>query len=243
MIIWIILFAAIIIISFVLAFRSMRDYHEIPTHSQTAYSLYLIKNEANLTEDLLTRINAIIDQKRLVISFERLCKESKKALVIYGPVAILKTFSEELNLIELEDYALDNIKTQPKLAWEISSKNFQGRSEENVGFSELLKDLFENKEVWWQLILQPQCEKRRLQSMFKALIRVVAISDSDEKNQEIKQALDKMIKDSELLALPQAYSSEQILEFYQQRSMPQILLTKDEGHFVCSVADIKYLLS
>lgn len=241
MIIWVILFAVIILTSFVLAFRSMQGYREMPVHSQTLYSLYLIKNEANLTEDLLTRINLIIDQKRLVVSFERLCKGSKKALVVYGPVAILKTFSEELNLMELEDYTLGNIKDQPKLSWEISSKNFQDHRKENIGFYEISKDLLDGEQFWWQLVLQPQCEKRGLQPMFKALIRIVVIA-ANEKNQEIKKILDKIIKDSELLALPQAYSSEQIFRFYQQRSLPQTLLIKNEGHFLCSVEDIKYLL-
>lgn len=243
MIIWAILFMAIILISFLLAFRSMRDYHEIPVHSQTVYSLYLIKNEDNLTEDLLTRINSIIDQKRLVISFERLCRGSKKALVVYGPVAVLKTFSGELNLMELEDYTLANNKERFGLSWEISSKNFQGRVKENVGFLDISKNLLENEELWWQLVLQPQCEKRGLQPMFKVLIRATLLSDSDLKNQETKKALDKIIKDSELIALPQAYSSEQIFQFYQERSLPQTLLTKDEGHFICSAGDIKYLLS
>lgn len=243
MIIWIIIFAVIIFVSFILALRSMKDYHEIPVHSKTAYSLYLIKDEVKLTVDLLTRINSIIDQKRLVISFERLCKGSKKALVVYGPVAILKTFFEELNLMELEDYALDNIETQPRLSWEISSNNFQGHPEKCVGFYDALKDLKDEEQFWWQLVLQPQCEKRGISLMFKAMIRVVVISASDEKNKEIKQTLDKIIKDSELLALPQVYSSAQIFKFYQQRSISQTLLTKDEGHFICSVDDVSQLLS
>lgn len=242
-IIWIVLFSVIILISFILALRSMRDYHEIPVHSKTAYSLYLIKNEANLTKDLLTRINSIIDQKRLVISFERLCKGSKKALVVYGPISILKTFFEELNLMELENYTLNDNEGQSKLCWEISSKNFQGRSEESVGFYKALEDLNDGEQFWWQLVLQPLCEKKGLSLMFKVMIRAVVITDSDEKNQKIKQSLDQVIKESELSVLPQVYSSKQIFEFYQQRSLSQTLLVKDEGHFVCSVEDVRQLLS
>lgn len=242
-IIWIILFAVIILISFILALRSMRDYHEIPIHSKTAYSLYLIKNEANLTEDLLTRINSIINQKRLVVSFERLCKGSKKALVVYGPVPILKTFFEELNLMELEDYTFNDNEGQSKLCWEISSKNFQGHPEKSVGFYKALENLDNGDQFWWQLVLQPLCEKKGLSPMFKAMIRAVVITDSDEKNQKIKQAVDRIIKESELLVLPQIYSSKQVFEFYQQRSLSQTLLVSGEGHFVCSASDVNQLLS
>lgn len=242
-IVWIILFLIIIIISFILALRSMRDYHEIPVHSKTAYSLYLIKNETNVTKDLLTRMNSIIDQKRLVISFEKLYKGSKKALVVYGPISILKTFFEELNLMELEDYTFNDNEGQSKLCWEISSKNFQGRPEKSVGFYKALEGLDDGDQFWWQLVLQPLCEKKGLSSMFKVMIRVVVITDSDEKNQKIKQALDKIIKESELLILPQVYSSKQVFEFYQQRSLSQTLLVSGEGHFVCSVEDVRQLLS
>lgn len=242
MIIWGIIFTAIILVSFILALRSMHDYHEIPVHSQVVYSLYLIKNEAGLTEDLLARLNSIINQKRLIISFERLCKGSKKALVVYGPVAILKEFVKELDLIELEDYSLEDQKNGSVLSWEISSKEFKKANTEFLGFTDASKDLSPNEEIWWQLIIQPQCEKRGLQPMFKALIRVAMHSDSDQKNQDIKKEIDKIIKSSDLISLPQAYSSEQIFQFYTERSLPQRLFISEDGHFICSADDIKYLL-
>lgn len=244
MIIWVALFLIVIIVSFILALRSMRDYHELPLHSQAVYSLFLVKNEAGLTEDLLKRISEIIGKKRLIISFERLFKGLKKALVVYGPVIILEQLNKELDLTELEDYSLKNkqLSKQNILSWEVSSKYFQKNNETSLRFTEVIKDLSDNEELWWQLILQPRCDRNDLQPMFKAIIRVAVISADKQKSQNIKLNLEKHIKESGLLVLPQAYSSTQILQFYQQRSLPQKLFTKEDGHFMISSYEVKYLL-
>lgn len=238
------LFLIIIIISFILALRSMHDYHELPLHLQTVYSLFLVKNEAGLTENLLKRVNKTIGKKRLIISFERLFKGSKKALVVYGPVIILEQLNKELDLTELEDYSLNNkqVLEHDILLWEVSSKYFQKNNETPLHFTEITKDLSDNEELWWQLILQPRCDRNELEPMFKAIIRVVIISADKQKSQDIKLNLEKHIRESGLLTLPQAYSSTQILQFYQQRSLPQKLLTKEDGYFKISSYDVKYLL-
>lgn len=242
--IWAILFGIIIIVSFFLALRSMHDYHEMPLHSQTVYSLFLIKNEIGLTDDVLKQISEAIGKKRLIISFERLFKGSKKALVIYGPQAILEPLGKELDLTELEDYSLKSkrVSEQNILSWEVSSKFFQKNNKASLSFTEVTKDLSDNEELWWQLILQPRCDRNELQPMFKAIIRVAIISENKQKSQSMKLNLDKIIKESGLVTLPQAYSSTQVLEFYQQRSLPQKLFTKDDGHFMISSYEVKYLL-
>lgn len=243
MIIWGILFAIIILTSFFLAFRSMRNYHERPIYHKSAYSLYLIKNEAGLSEDLLLHLNSIIKKMQLIISFERLCKGSKKALVVYGPAIIIKQFMQELNLIELEDYTLENRQMPSILAWEISAKEFKKTDKKVLGFLEAAKDLSENEEIWWQIVTQPQRERDNLQPALKTLIRVIVSSNSDVKNQEVKKNLEQIIKDSSLLTLPQTYPSSQVLQFYQQRSLPKQLFSTSEGHFLCFSEDLNFLLS
>lgn len=242
--VWVILFGIIIIVSFILALRSMRDYQALPLNSQTLYSLFLIKNEENLTEDVLKQISETIGKKRLIISFERLFKGSKKALVIYGPVVILEPLSKELDLAELEDYSLKSkhVSEQNILSWEVSSKFFQKNSKTSLRLTEVTKVLSDSEELWWQLILQPRGDRNELQPMFKVIIRVAIISEDKQKSQSMKLNLDKIIKESGLVTLPQAYSSTQILQFYQQRSLPQKLFTKGDGHFMISSYEVKYLL-
>lgn len=244
MIIWIAIFLITIVVSVILALRSMRDYHEVPLHPQIPYSLFLIKNEAGLTEDLLKQISEMIGKKRLIISFEKLFRGSKKALVVYGPVTVIEQLGKELDLTELEDYSLKSkqVSEHDILSWEVSSKYFQKNDETPFHFTEVVKDLSDNEELWWQLILQPRCDRDELQPMFKALIRVAVISADKQKSQDIKLNLDKHIRESGLLALPQAYSSTQIFEFYQHRSLPQKLFTKEGGHFMISSFEVKYLL-
>ncbi len=245
MVIWVALVLIIIIASFILALRSMRDYHELPLHSHTEYSLFLVKNEAGLTGDLLGWINELVGRKKLVISFERLFRGSKKALVVYGPVTVLEQLSKELDLIELEDYSLRSTRVFQHniLSWEVSSKHFQKNSGTPLRVAEVTKNLSDNEELWWQLALQPRFDKNEVQPMFKAIIRVVVISANKQKSQDIKLNLDKQIKESGLLALPQAYSSTQIFEFYQQRSLPQKLFTKEDGYFMISSSEVNYLLT
>ncbi|MDD2823340.1 MAG: hypothetical protein PHQ59_04660 [Candidatus Daviesbacteria bacterium] len=254
MIIWVLLFFIVIFISLFLAFRSMRDYTEAPVHTDTHYSLYLIKNEAGLTDELLMKIDHIIDQKRLIVSLERLYRGSKQALVIYGPVIILKQFADILNLVELEDYSLkySNHLQAGILAWEVSSKDFH-KSDKPIAYQKsdapiidlanIPLALSDQEELWWQLVIQPKCEKNGLQPIFKALIRVVVIAGDNNKAQEIKSKIDNQVKQTNLLAIPQSYSSEQIIKNYQKRSLPQHLLDKEGGHFIVGVDDIKDLLS
>lgn len=231
----------------------MRDYAEMPSASSTVYSLYLIKNEAGLNDEILKKINEIINQKRLIVSFERLFKGSKKALVVYGPAVILKQFTTVLDLVELEDYSLkfDHI-TEGILAWEISSKNFrkvdkpliyQATGNPIVDLNKISVNLSENEELWWQVVTQPKCEKDRLQVFFKVLIRAVVVTGDYDRAEKIKSKIDEAVKQTNLVTVPQIYSTAQEMKFYQKRSLPQNILGKEGGHFVASLEDIKDLLS
>ncbi|MFA5933367.1 MAG: hypothetical protein WCV81_03855 [Microgenomates group bacterium] len=254
MIIWVILFGFIIVASLILALRSMRDYASMPIHSDTVYSLYLVKNEAGLNKEILEKIDKIINQKRLIVSFERLYKGSKKALVVYGPTVILKQFITQLDLVELEDYSVKYGDTIPKgvLAWEISSKDFrkedkpleyEGKDDPILGLKEVSADLSDSEELWWQVVTQPKCERDGLQILFKTLIRVVVITGDDGKARMIKSEIDEKVKNTNLVTVPQAFSTIQILKHYQKRALPQNTLNKEGGHFVVTIEDIKDLLN
>lgn len=99
MILWIVLFILVVALSYVLALKSMKDFVQTPEEG----SLYLIRNRHKLSE-ALHFIAAKLQTSNLSISFEKLIKGKKAALVVYGPKQILEKLIPVLDLLELEDY-------------------------------------------------------------------------------------------------------------------------------------------
>lgn len=123
------------VISFFLAWRSMRDFQEAPEVKSTDYGLFLIRNSENLTEEVFS---ALLDSlKGLIASFERIKKGSSEALVGYLPHFIQSQFPS-LGMVEIEDYILGRNETQndsfilsrqlnldDSFAWTLQSKKKQ----------------------------------------------------------------------------------------------------------------------
>ncbi len=154
MIIWIILFSSVVITSFYLALRSMRSYQEKPEHFSYPYALYLIQEKRNLTEDCLNQLYQALLPKRALISFERLAKGSRNALVVYGPVPLLQPFIGDLGLLELEDYTAQT-NPQDLQALEFGSSHTSGKFQTEQALQYLVNELQAEDETWLQLVLQP----------------------------------------------------------------------------------------
>ena len=103
---WIIIFLIIILVSAVLAFRSMKDYEEFP-ESLSLNTLFYIGKPQNLTSEILTKLHETLSEHKQFFSLERLNKGKERALVIYGP-RDLESLFPELNLVEIEDYLTEN---------------------------------------------------------------------------------------------------------------------------------------
>lgn len=121
MIVWLILFLLVVGISFLLAFMSMKDYHEIPQKSNLEYALFLIRQPSLINAELLQSIRETLAKKGLVISLERLFKGSESALCIFAPKEILVNYPG-LNLLEIEDYSSD-FNNENSIVWEVESGN------------------------------------------------------------------------------------------------------------------------
>src|SRR3990167_440594 len=104
MLIWAILFLVVMGVSFVLAFRSMSDYREVPAPS-VPFSVFLVGNPQALTLGNLQKLGEAFIKGKFIFSFERLFKGPKRALVVFGPVDVLQPFSQSLGLTEIEDYS------------------------------------------------------------------------------------------------------------------------------------------
>jgi len=74
MLIWIILFFIVIIISFIMAVKSMSDYQEKPLSLGLNYSLFLITNPLQLTSEILEKIYEEALKSNTPFSLEKLFK-------------------------------------------------------------------------------------------------------------------------------------------------------------------------
>lgn len=222
MLIWLTLFLIILVVSFLLAMRSMLDYQEQPQSFGLPYSLYLIKNPKALTDEVIQKIYDTSRTNKLVVSLERLSKGGKKALVIFAPVALLKPLMKELDLLELEDYSTKEL-SQSTLSWEMGLKSGVTLPKDAFLSLESCK-LQDGEEIWWQMVLQPSQD-----SLFKTEIRVVVWAQTIIRTKEIQQELLNLAALVNLTLLPQAYSAHQMVKFYQKRSLPHSHLLELKG--------------
>lgn len=214
MILWLVLFLLVVGISFVLAFRSMRqDYLEVPPQS-TQYGLFLIRKTSALKIEVLDSLHEATINEGLIISLERLFKGSKSALVIFGPKNILLNFADKMDLLELEDYT--NTSQENIQAWEVGIK----KTTNKMGKIDLFKDLpvlQEDEQMWWQIVLQAKMQKGN-QLVFQSQIRVVLLATDPSRIKELTQNLQNLAAPY-LIKLPKAFTNQQILTFYKQRSL------------------------
>ena len=213
MILVIVLFLLVLLISLLLAYRSMRDFRLTPTKARLDYGLFLIRNPDGLTKDLLDTIHADIAKNNLIFSLERLFRGNESALVIFGPKNILKVF-DNLNLLELEDYTKgDSLEIS---AWEVGLKN----PEVVVKFDPLFENLPQlntMEQFWWQV----NCEPLRAnpgENLFSAQIRCVLLTKDLSRQKKLSLELTKLGA-SILSKIPQPFTSQKILEFYKMRSI------------------------
>lgn len=208
MIFWIILFAVIVFISFLLAIRSMADFEESPTEKKHQYGLFLIRNSQSFNKAVLDSVHKLILKEGLLISLERLIKGGESALVVYGPQTILNNYFEVLNLLELEDYTgIDQVTLQ---AWEIGVRK-QEKIESIDSFFKSLPRLSGNEQLWWQLVLKAENYPGE-EKFFQGQIRLVTSSASPELKNPTANGLTKV---------PKPFTKEQVIGFYQKRSFIQ----------------------
>lgn len=220
MLIWIILFFAVLIASFILALRSMGDYQEHPLALGLEYSLFLIQDPTKFSPEILHNLHEEASKSNTIISLEKLFKGSKTALVIFAPKELINKFSTTLDFIELEDYSLT--ETSNFKIWEIGSKNLSHKLLKRDFFIELPK-LKQEEQLWWQIILKPQSGSHRCREKdlyFQSIIRAVLIATDKAHEQEVTELLFIKGKELGLNILPQANSSAELLKSYRQRILP-----------------------
>ncbi len=208
MILWLALFVLVIAISFVLALQSMRDYQEIPQKPKEEYGLFLIRRLDNFNPVILESILKQVFAKNLIISIERLFKGNQTALTIFGSKTILQRFNNDLDFLELEDYAL-NLDSKDVSVWEMGVRDADKFNEDNLG------DIFHNfpkledeDQFFWQVVVGKE----------RAQIRAALYSKKPARRKVLAPVLQNLTLGT-LIKVPKPFSIEQMMGFYRSRSL------------------------
>lgn len=212
--IWLVLFFIVLFVSFILALRSMSDYREKPLNFTPVYSLYLIQKPQALTMEMLDKLYQQLLPDGLILSFERLFKGHKKALVVFGPASVLRQFDSQLGLLELEDYSqainLEKINS-PESVFLIWQMGFKGNKSGEGGVLSLPVNLESHEQFWWQAVLRPD-KKDRWQGVIRAAVTAVTRSRAS----ILSEGLSAI---GNLSLIPQAKTAFQLAKDYQERSI------------------------
>lgn len=214
MILWVILFLLVVGISFVLAYRSMKDYQEIPKETKAEYGLFLIRQTTNFDSSFLDSIQKLIAGPGLVVSLERLFKGQKAALTIFGPKQILAPFTYKLDLLELEDYTL-NLDSQKVAVWEVGLKSANPKVTIFDNIFQNLPQLQDQDQFFWQVVLGAKLGK---DSLFQTQIRAAVYSENPLTQKELVSSLQNFSFGG-LIKVPRPFSTQQIMNFYESRSL------------------------
>lgn len=215
MILWIVLFLLVVGISFVLALQSMKDYQEIPQKSNADYGLFLIRQPENFNTSFLDNVREQMLAENLIISIERLFKDSQSALTIFGPKKILLNYTVQLNFLELEDYAAA-LSAEDISLWEVGLKttgNFNPLNLNNI-FNDL-SQLGGAEQFFWQVVL---AAKKDGGNLFQTQIRALVYSKDPERRKTLVSSAQN-IASSELTKVPKPFSTQQMLDSFKLRSL------------------------
>ncbi|MBI2021606.1 hypothetical protein HYS93_01835 [Candidatus Daviesbacteria bacterium] len=201
--IWIILFIIVVLVSFYLAYTSMKGYRQFPARS-LRYSLFLILNKHQFDLELLKKIHYWAYQEGAIVSIERLFKGSDSALTIFAPTELIKEL-DSLKTTELEDYLeepdqgnLDQpdisiqkprVKMNESLVWLIHPKN--NPKKKLVVSPDFLRmlNLTEQQQFFWQIVCSP-CKE---QSDFQVTIRAMVVDKEPTLRVNLAKQLDRSI--------------------------------------------------
>lgn len=247
MLIWIIIFVIIILISSVLAYRSMKDYEEVPDDA-VLMSVFYIRSPENFKAEVLRKLYEFLLPRREFFSIEKLYKGKEKALVLFGP-RDLTNLLPELNLIELEDYLVGEgesylgedtdkkVDVNRSITWLVEPKN---NSKRQIHAGSGLNDITvgETQNVFIQAVCFP--EKESPEPVFQTTWRImVADKDSIDRVALAKKAETAFASATGLNKSSDPYPESKRFESFKQRS----LVPKEVAPFPMVAGEIAGILA
>ena len=208
MTVWIILFLIVLVISFILALISMRDFPQSSQDLKTKYSLYLIRQTRNLTAEYFDTLHKSLARTSFFVSFERLIKGRKSAICLFAPAEVADE-SPTLDLLELEDYTLD-ISDEQSSVWEVGLKTPKSGLKITDSLFKNFPQLQSSEQFFWQVIVKPKS------GGFSCQIRAAVFSTDSKRRADLVKKLISLGGD--LVKVPKPFSSSQLLNFYQNRT-------------------------
>lgn len=224
---WIILVLIVGALSFILAFRSMKNYKEVPKDKEN-FSNFLIRDKTHLDDQIIQQLHSFLKGKNTIAAFERLVKGEEDVTLLFGPASLVENFPT-LDLFEVEDYLLTSGVDHPLAkankvfvnqvsAWEVLPKKHTNL-EIKEGFLKGL-GLGENQRFFMQVILQPQEDKNNSQNYpFQATIRCMVVEDEPSRRVEVYKKLSSHIATfSNLETATKTHTNSHLFIDYSKRS-------------------------
>lgn len=239
--IWIVFFFVIILISSVLAYRSMKDYEEIPD-SMSLNALFYVSSPQYLNESLSTLHRNFLNQK--FFSIERLIKGDEKAIVLFAERSMKQDFPK-LGLVEIEDYLADQGKdinpdqskitdVNSTISWLLEPKSDPKKALE-------VKDEFRNlslendQKVFFQMVLMPMGD-----NLFQSTLRVMVTDPDPASRVQLAKDVNRLISESiGLTKHEDNYPESKKFESFRQRT----LVPKEVSEFYLSHQEVIDLLT
>ena len=244
---WLIVFIVVTLVSFFLAYRSMKDFKELPSKRHD-YRLFLIRNTSVLTQDFFEKMYVFCQPSQMLVSFERLTKGSDVAYAVFAPQAFVNHFPE-LGLLEIEDYVVAPKKSKKKdqivvsnkvsvdrsYAWSFKKKkNNAALLMESGLFSQVRLD--PDQYFFWQIVLIPH---KAPKNDFQVTIRGVVSEAVPAQRIELAKKIERDIAEKTGLtkhSTPKE-SAEIFTEYARRSGIP-----KEVFKFSLKAEQVKYLI-
>jgi hypothetical protein len=217
------LFIFVVIISFFLAKRSMRDYKMRPLDITADYGFFLIKKPENLTPEVINLIGEKLKSAKMIFALERLIKGGKTALCIFGPKTSLAFFSDLLGLFELLDYS-KNADPKNISVWGLGPRSAGSNFS---SFVSRMIPLNPSEEAWIQIVLEPN-EKND----FLVSIKGCCVCSDALRRTKILESISR-----DFIKVPHPFSAVQMLKTYTERVFDK------SGSFKANAQSIYQLVS
>lgn len=233
--------AVIALISVFLAYKSMRDFQEVPANSAQQYSLFLVRNTHSLTPGLLNSLHKLFSDVKMLFSFEKILKGKEQALVLYAPVMIAQHL-KELELLEIEDYFKEKDETNghpQKLKINIdTATTWVIKPKSDIKIPETLfshMELEENQSFFFQIVGVPASKTGE----FQVTLRCMAVDPVPAKKIELAKKMEHHLK--EHTGLEKIESDKTMLENFES-FRKRALVPKEVSKFELAGDQIAKLL-
>lgn len=208
MIFWILLFVLVVVISFLLAYLSMRNFPQLPGSQSLDYGLFLIRKTSSISAPMMANFHQQMIEGNFIISFERLFKGHQSTLVMFAPRVLAQNYLGHLDLVEVEDYITAE---QKLLIFQLGIKS-KTQKHSLSGLFAQFPILNPDEFVWWQAVLHAKKE-----GIFEILPRVAFFAKDHRRQMELSHILQNL-SEGFLHKIPKPYTNEQMLKFYQDRA-------------------------